>query len=421
MNLHKRVEDLESLIRLSIIINAASDLNQLIELVLKQAQEVMKAEASSVLLVNEKKQMLECQVALGEVGEKVTKTIHLKKGQGVAGWVWQNDEPLIVKEAQKDSRFFSKIDQQSGFTTRSILAVPLKIGNRFIGVAEVINRYDGLEFDQDDLELFSTFCRLVAVAIDNIRMHQLEIEQERLRQQLESARAIQQSFMPDILPGGDGSLYEVAAKNLPALAVGGDFYDAINLPGNRLALLIGDVSGKGVPAALLMARVMSDFRYFVQQSQQPEELVRNLNTSLIDKSRQGMFVTLLYALIDKKTAACSFCNAGHLPLLYGNSDGTIAYQCKSGFPLGIMEDVVFRSEKLYLKKGDVLLFITDGISEARSAEGEEFSLKRVEGYLQTFEGTAEQLVTGLLKKVDRFCRGEAQHDDITLLALKWNG
>ncbi len=259
--LRSRVDDLASLIEVSIIINSTLDLEKLIGLVMEKAQSVMRAEASSVMLINEKTNRLECEVALGQVGETVRKTIQLARGQGVAGWTWKHQKPLIVPDVEKDPRFYSAIDQKSGFRTKSILAVPLMAKERIIGVAEVINRTDGKQFTDDDLDLFSTFGRQVSLAIENARMHRMELEQERLRQQLESAKVIQQSFMPEILPGAKADRFRLAAKNLPAISVGGDFYDAIELDQNHLGLLIGDVSGKGVPAALYMARLMSDFRF----------------------------------------------------------------------------------------------------------------------------------------------------------------
>ncbi len=294
VTLKQRVKDLSSLIEVSIIINAATDLDELIQLVLEKAQAVMNAEASSVFLVNEESNLLECEVALGEVGDKVTKTIRLQKGQGVAGWVWEHGQTLIVSDVENDKRFYSLSDKSSGFTTKSILAVPLKTRDHILGVAEVINRVDGKEFTNDDLDLFSTFCRQVTLAIENITMHQNDLEQERLQQQLESANEIQQSFMPQDLPGGEDEPFELAAINLPASAVGGDFYDALDLADDKLAVLIGDVSGKGVPAALYMARFMSDFRFFVQQTPQPALLLKSLNEVLVERSRRGMFVTLLY-------------------------------------------------------------------------------------------------------------------------------
>ena len=219
--LQARVEDLSSLIHVTNIISSTLDQVELLGLVMEKAQEVMRAEASSVFLINEERDVLECEVALGSHSDKITKIIRLEKGQGVAGWVWENGTSLIVPDVSKDDRFYSAADQKSGFQTKSILAVPLQNKEKIIGVAEVINRTDGNEFTHYDLDLFKTFCQQVAMSIENARVHQIELEQERLRQQLESAKEIQPSFMPQKLPQGENGIFDIAARNLPASTSGG--------------------------------------------------------------------------------------------------------------------------------------------------------------------------------------------------------
>ncbi|MCH6559324.1 GAF domain-containing protein, partial [candidate division KSB1 bacterium] len=246
--LRSKVSDLSSLIETSIIINSTLELDALVRLVMEKAQSVMKAEASSVMLLNDEGDSLECTVALGEVGEQVKK-IQLKIGEGIAGWVALHGKPQIIPDVSNDPRFSSKTDSSTGFQTRSILAAPLKVKDKVIGVAEVINRLDGKPFDNDDLDLFSTFCRQVAMAIENTRMHKLQMEQQRLQHELESAKIIQESFMPEILPDLVNSQFSIAAKSLPAAMVGGDLYDFIQFDSNTLGIALGDVTGKGVPAA----------------------------------------------------------------------------------------------------------------------------------------------------------------------------
>jgi len=422
-SLRSRVNDLSSLIEVSIIINSTLDLEKLIGLVMEKAQSVMRAEASSVMLINEKTNRLECEVALGQVGEKVRKTIQLEKGQGVAGWTWKHQKPLIVPDVEKDPRFYSAIDQKSGFRTKSILAVPLMAKERIIGVAEVINRTDGKQFTEQDLDLFSTFGRQVSLAIENARMHQMELEQERLRQQLESAKVIQQSFMPEILPGAKADRFQLAAKNLPAISVGGDFYDAIELDENHLGLLIGDVSGKGVPAALYMARLMSDFRFFVQQKNDPADLLTKLNEILVDRSRQGMFVTLQYLIVDLMTGRVRFCDAGHLPIIHvsGKNKKARLVNCDKGVPLGITKTMQFAETDVSLEPGDYLMLYTDGIIETINENNEQFSIHRLVEFASQKQGKPENIVNALIKKVMHFSENMPQHDDITVMVLRWNG
>ncbi len=416
-------KDLSSLIEVSRIINSTLDLDLVLSLAMEKAQTVMRAQVSSIMLINEKTNLLECEVALGEVKEEVRKTIHLPKGQGVAGWVWEHETPVIISDVSKDERFYPGIDQHSGFKTHSILAVPLKVKDKIIGVAEVINRIDGKEFTEENLELFSTFCDQVALAIDNARMHRLAIEQERLRQQLESAKVIQQSFLPQILPHSPEQRFQLAAQYIPTISVGGDFYDAIELGQDRIGLLIGDVSGKGIPAALYMARLMSDFRFYAQQQSEPDKLLSLLNETLVERSRQGMFVTLQYAIIDLKDGQVTIASAGHLPIIHNSGYGISAelIQVDVGAPLGITSNMTFAAKKISLQPGDCLFFYTDGVIESKNQEHMQFSLDR----LLTCAGgkwkNPQHMLEEIVHELMTFSLDMPQHDDITAMVFQWNG
>ncbi|MBD3378455.1 SpoIIE family protein phosphatase [candidate division KSB1 bacterium] len=418
--LKMRVENLSSLIQVGTLVNSSLDLNEVLNLVMEKAQSVMHSEASSVMLVNHQVNMLECKVALGQVGHEVQKTIHLKKGQGIAGWVWEHKKALIVPDVTKDERFFSQIDEKSGFKTKSILTVPLLVKDKIIGVAQVINRNDGQEFDQQDLELFQTFASQVAMAIETARMHAIALEQERLEQQLEVARTVQQSFMPTHFPVMAGEKFQLAAKTIQAAAVGGDFYDAFALDEDHLGLLIGDVSGKGIPAALLMARLMSDIRALVREFRDPRGLMTAMNTSLAEKSQQGLFVTLFYVVVNIKSGQVQYSNGGHIPMLHTRGSATRFLHGQKGTPLGIFEHADFETRTFTLSPGDKLLLLTDGIHEARNVQGEFYGLDRVKTSMTRPWESAEQWLDDLIEIVNTFASGRIQHDDMTALVFRWN-
>ncbi|RPI01659.1 MAG: GAF domain-containing protein [Calditrichaeota bacterium] len=417
--LKSHFDDLKSLIEVTNIISSTLDLEQVLALVMEKAQEVMRAEASSVFLINQETQALECEIALGTHAGQLSKKITLAKGQGIAGWVWQNAQPLIVPDVQRDQRFYGQVDTQSGFVTRSILAVPLIWKDRLIGVAEVINRTDGKEYTEYDLNLFTTFGRQVALAIENARFHQLSLEQERLRQQLESAKEIQQSFMPQKLPQGENGIFDIAARNLPAISVGGDLFDVLMLDDRHVGLLIGDVSGKGVPAALYMARLMSDFRFYVQQCRQPSELLEKLNNTLVDRGRHGMFVTLQFVNIDIWTGRLCYSEAGHLPMMYMKDGNASLFPAAGNPPLGILPELTFAQKEMQLTPGDIILLYTDGIVEAKNNKHLEFGMKRLTTMLSRPWSSAMQIVEDCLKQVYLHMQSAPQHDDITLVSFQW--
>jgi len=421
--LKTRVENLSSLIEVSIIISSTLDLDRLISLVMEKAQSVMSAEASSVMLINEQTGMLEWEVALGEKSAEVKNSkIQLRLGEGIAGWVAQTGEPLIVPDVSKDPRFFKKSDDTTGFKTRSILAVPLKVQDRIIGVAEVINSLNGKAFTNDDLDLFSTFSRQVALAIENARMHRQMIEKEKLEQQLASARVIQESFMPQTFPTDAANRFQVAARSLPATHIGGDFYDFFEFDKDSLGLVIGDVSGKGVPAALYMARLVSDFRFYTQLNRDPVTTLRRMNEILVERGRRGMFVTLQYTFVDLASGCVALASGGHLPPLWLRENGNhcATLELPGGAPLGIMNGMAFEQQKVYLQSGDSLVFFTDGVVEAKNRNGEQYSLKRLADFLRRAWRTPRELVDAVIENVAEHSLGAPQHDDITVMAMKWN-
>lgn len=418
--LRKKIDDLNSLIEVSAIISSTLDLEEVMNLVMEKAQAVMNADASSVMLVNEKTGLLECEIALGSVREKL-KHIELQQGQGIAGWVVAHDEAVIVPDVDRDSRFYSEVDQSTGFKTRSILAAPLKVKDKVIGVAEVINRRDAQPFTADNLALFTTFCRQVALAIENARMHRLMLEQQRLQQQLESAHSIQQSFMPQKFPHTASDRFSVAAQNIPATAVGGDLFDFFEIDTQRVGLVIGDVSGKGVPAALYMARLISDLRYYSHIHDRPQAVMQTINDLLYERSQQGMFVTLVYLLLDRLTGELTITNGGHLPPLWFQAQ---TQRCQlvdhgAGIPLGILPQIELSEHQVQLQPGDQILLYTDGIIEAKNDRGKMFSLDRLRQIFGQPRSHPQSLIDELVQQVRKFSRRMPQHDDITLLAIQW--
>lgn len=419
-DLRAKVEALSTLMDVSVIINSTLDLDDLMVLVMEKAQSVMKAEASSVMIINSEKNVLVCPVALGEVGEKIKK-IELPIDKGIAGWVATRGESLIVPDAYKDPRFNPKVDAETGFRTRSILAVPLKVKDKTIGVAEVINRGDGQAFNDEDRELFSTFCRQVAMAIENARIHQLELERQRIEQQLETAKSIQLSFMPDDYPTSPDQRFQVAAKSLAAASVGGDFFDFIEFSENEIGFIVGDVSGKGIPAALFMARMVSDFRLYTQIYHEPSHVLKVLNNAVCERTQRGMFVTTMYGILNPSGEEFTFSNGGHHPIMRvsANQGDIQLLGGGSGIPLGVKADFEFKQETVRLKQGDSLVLITDGITEAKNKNGDAYGENRLFEVLSQPKNSAQEFVDSLLADVQNFSDGADQHDDLTIVVIRW--
>jgi len=342
--------------------------------------------------------------------------VRLKMGQSIAGTVAEEGKPLLLEDAYTHPKFFRGNDEQTGYRTKSMITVPLKVGDRVTGVAQVINRLDGKPFDQDDLELFLALSSMAAIALENARMHQQILEKQRLVKDMEFARTVQESFLPQKAP--EMQSYRFSAHYTPALEVGGDFYDFIHLDKDRTGIVIGDVSGKGVPAALYMAKLGSDMRTLAFTEKSPAEALMKLNDLLAERSRRGMFATLLYLELDASTGKITMSNAGHLPPIVKRADGSLArLGAASGAPLGMMPGMKYSQDAVKLERGETVILYTDGIIEAMNAREELYGYDRFEALVKQSGAHPGALKESIIGDVNRFTGLSPQHDDMTLVCF----
>lgn len=420
-DLRERVGNLTRLIDVTVLVSSSLNLKEVMNRVMAMAKEMMEAEAASVMLWNEDLECLEFEISIGGVEVDKLKTFQIKKGQGIAGTVAATGEPLLVADVSKDARFFQEADQTTGFVTKSILAAPLIVHDGIVGVSEVLNHKAGRPFTKYDLELFATFCRQVAVAVENARLHEKEVKQSLLDQQMKMAAEIQRSFLPAELPEDPGGRFEVDAFNRSAQDVGGDLYTCEVLADGRIGLALGDVSGKGVPAALYMARVVSEFRMRCGAGAAPAEILTDLNKALAAGKMRGMFVTFVYCVLDPETGELELANAGQLPpLLAGKAREARWVGAASGPPLGMVPTTVYKAEKMKLEPFDTLLYYSDGIVEAENLDGEQYDPFLLPDASQAGVG-AKNLLSNVLGSVESFSRGAPQADDMTLVSMSWAG
>ncbi|MEW5691753.1 MAG: GAF domain-containing SpoIIE family protein phosphatase [Candidatus Hydrogenedentota bacterium] len=417
------VDKIYEMISLTASISVSFNLQEILANVLKLSEEIMEADASSFMLLDEERQELYFEVARGEVADELKNKFRLKVGQGISGWVAENGEPLLIEDAYKDPRFHRKFDDETGFRTKCIMCVPLKAKNKVIGTGQVINKRGDRIFDKEDLQMFTAFCNLVAVAIENARLHKVEIEKDRVIRELEFGKEIQQSFLPKSFP--ESNLFNIYAYNKTALEVGGDLYDVFNLANGEICFVIGDVSGKGVSAALFMARFISDLRHMASHYSSPDKLLNALNEILCPRSHRGMFITSVIGFINPLNGDISIANAGHCAvMLLDKIKKEVIEICEaSGPPLGIVEYANYESRNITIQERSLLLMYSDGISEASNYKEELFGVKRLKDVLiKNIDKNGEELINNILKSIDDFCKGTKQKDDITLLIVeKKNG
>jgi phosphoserine phosphatase RsbU/P len=415
--LQQRVNQLETCYKITSLINSELNLANLLDTIMNVAKKVMNADACSLLLVDDETNELVFQVALSEVGEKIKTMVRLKIGEGIAGTVAKTGEPIIIKDAYQHPKFNPDYDKKTGFQTGSILCSPLKAKGKIIGVCQVIHeKAQGRVFQSSDQELFLLLCDSAALAIHNARMHLVLMENQRMEKDMEFAQSVQESFLPTSTPQHEH--FTFAAQTHAAQVVGGDYYDFIPFENELLGIVLGDVSGKGVPAALQMARLMSDFRYISRVDAEPQKVLTQVNNALCERSYRGMFTTAVFCLLDLKNKKLIVANGGHLSLLLKRNNSIEEIGFASGTPLGILPNMQYAQEEHSLQGGDEILVFTDGVTEPKNKLDEEFGLDRLKNLYMDHTGPPEEFLQKLEKSIKQFIGDAPQFDDLTALTLK---
>ncbi|HIJ73350.1 MAG TPA: PP2C family protein-serine/threonine phosphatase [Candidatus Hydrogenedentes bacterium] len=311
---------------------------------------------------------------------------------------------------------------------RSIICVPVRGKAGILGILYVDSDRAGHQYSYGDMLLTTAVGNSAGLAIENARMHQEMLEKQRIEQEISHAWIIQQGFLIKNWPEGE-THFEVYGETRPAKTVGGDFYDFVRPDPDHIGLLIGDVSGKGIPAALTMAQLLAEFRVHAQHAATPGEMLEALNADLVIRSQRGMFCTLCYVLLDLRTGEVICANAGHQPVLCIGVSGAVEHGAATGPPTGILSDMAWKETSWSLAPGDTLLMYTDGIVEAcdpaatrsqdeRKDYGDD-NLRRVAR--QMYGVHPKTLIDAVNKDVIVFCGAGAPHDDCTLVGARYLG
>ena len=414
---------------------AQMDLEQLSLLVLSKCREIFHARAASILLLDPQKHELYFPY-VAETSPEMTARLHSLRfpaNKGIAGAVLQSGRPLRIDDVSVDQRFHGDIDRITGLTTHNLLCAPLRSPHGTIGVIQVLNRE--LSFTDHDLAFLDALAGSVAVAIENARLYaQLKQqvaalerainEHEQLlaiRHELDIARRIQQSILPRTFLEREDC--EIFAAMLPANEVGGDFYDFFMIDDHRLCFSIGDVSGKGVPAALFMAMTKTMLKSRAASDPSPASIVTHVNDTISADNDKCMFVTLYVGILDLRNGTLLATSAGHNPpLLKRHGEQFEWLNAQDGPFVGPFPCVAFNERTTQLKAGDELFFYTDGVTEADNVQRDLFGGDRLKAVLDhsTSASMAER-IGDVMHAVKEFAAGAPQSDDITMLVLRFRG
>ena len=356
--------------------------------------------------------------------EQVLKSEEFPVGEGIVGRVAMTGIGELLTDAANDPRIVKHEDP--ALAVRSVIAVPLVFRDHSFGVLAVTNPADDLPFSATDFALLQSLAEQAALALHNAEFLHLQLERKQLDLDLSLASGIQQMLLPRAAPDSPG--LDLDARYTPAQKVGGDLYDLIVLSDTRLAVVVADVSGKGIPASLLMAICRTNLRQIAPRHGSPARVLTELNRVLAAEIDAGLFVTMLYAVIDTAANTVTFARAGHeLPLFARRDKASGIYLTEfvgsEGMPLGMVPDELFaatisdRTEPF--SRGDVCVLYTDGITEAPNEEDKEFSGTRLADAVRTLHSRpAHEMNDGILETVRRFTGETSQRDDFTLVTVR---
>jgi phosphoserine phosphatase RsbU/P len=339
--------------------------------------------------------------------------------RSIVDYVLGQKKAVLSQDAGEDKNL-SGSASIADLKIRSVMCVPLLTpDNMALGILQ-LDTSDRRQFNEDDLDVLLAVASQAAISIQNASMYESLLERERLNRELKLAEQVQKRFLPQAVPTVPG--YEFFAHYQPTYEVGGDYYDFVPLPGDRMALALGDVSGKGVGAALMMAKFACDTRYCMLTENAPAPTANRLNNLLCAAGIEDKFITLSLCVLDAPARKLTMTSAGHTPVLIRRGDGRVEEvgQEVSGVPLGIMEDSVYQEAEVQLNLGDVVVIYSDGVTDARSPSDELYDsqsnhrlLKRV----AQLSGGPVAVGRAILQDIREFSAGHSQADDITLVCL----
>jgi serine phosphatase RsbU (regulator of sigma subunit) len=413
------IDRLALLHRLTRTFNSSLDLNYVLDRVMDEVIAATRAERGFLMLRDAGGQLV-FRVARG-MDQQTIQAPAFQISRGLAERVAAEGVPLLTSDAQKDAWLAARASVLD-LRLRSILCVPLQVKDTTIGVVYVDNRWHTGIFTPNELQLLTTIADQAAIAIENARLYQLAVEKGRLERELQVARDVQTGLIPAELPQISG--WEFAALWQPARVVGGDYYDVLAL-GERpdrsgsLALVIADVSDKGMPAALFMASARSTLRGCAAGSASPAACIRQTNRLLCADASGGMFVTLVYGQLDLDSGELIYVNAGHNPPWLCRTGGELLELTRTGVVLGVDEAEQYGQSSVTLQPGDLLLLYTDGVTEAVDERGEAFGEDRLRHVVLANCGApAAEVLRCLEAALREFTGAMPQHDDITVCLAK---
>jgi len=411
LQLRQAVEELSILNEIAFAIGSQTEVDKISELIVGKCTKKIKAEQGCILLLSED-QNSPFKTYVRKI-EHASKVIPIHLSTTLMGWMIKNQKPLIINDLSSDKRFQNLGVKEGNF--QSLLMVPLKLKNKLSGLLCLFNKED--EFSPEDQRLLSIIAVQSAQVIENARQAEIETKFQEMERELLVAKEIQTRLLPKGAPQIEG--FDIQGYTLPTKQVGGDYFDFIELEDKQLGVAIADVSGKGMPAALLMANFQATLRNQSLAKISPAEMVVNCNNSVCKSVEPGRFVTFFWGALNCREKSFTYVNAGHNPPFIFNKKGEISRLSDGGLILGILENSAYGQKKVKLNPGDLLLLFTDGITEAMNETQAQFEEERLIKVVEESRNlNSDQIIKKITQEVLVFQGLQPQFDDLTLVVIK---
>jgi len=410
--LKRAVQELSVLNELASEIGASLDSEHIMSTIIRRSLRSVRAEQGVISLVDrESGDEMRTLVRTAALSDD-EHSFHLESS--LLGWVHLNKRPLIVNDPRNDARFRGVVWED---TIRSVLCVPLLIKSELTGALTVYNKLDDDGFTEGDQRLLAIVAAQSAQVVENARLYEEEQAFRRVQEELALAADIQMALLPDSAPEVPG--YDIAGATVPAQQVGGDYFDFVHEDPDALAFCVGDVSGKGLTASLLMANLQATIRSQALMQLEPAECLTLANRLLLKSTDPDKFATLFYGVLDTRGHRIAYANAGHFPPLFAPAGEEPSYLGSGGLVLGFVERAEYEESSLELAPGDVLVVYSDGITEAVNAVDEQFEEERLAAVVAEHRNApAASIVEQIMETVRAYAGDSEQSDDMTVVVVK---
>jgi len=416
------IDKLRMLLDITKTISRSLDLDEVLNLVMDTLDSLIPYDAAGIYLVKCSQPLFETDGKLDETCVFHTQAVrgyeiddlqelHLKMGEGLIGHVAVTGKPYVSQDVRRDPRYINARPR-----TNSEMVAPIISNSEVIGVFDLES--DELNaYSNDDLEVLMLLASQVAIIIEKAMLHDQLIEKQRLETQLEVARQVQLELLPARDPELEG--FDISAYNFPTEEVSGDYYDWVRIYDDQIGIVIADVSGKGVPAALLMAFLRASLRAATHIGYAPHISMSKVNYLLWESIERNQFVTAFYGILDATNRTLSYSNAGHSPPLLMKADGTERFEERGGVPLGMFRDSRYYEYFETIEPGEVFVLYTDGVTEAMNSSDEEYERDRLVAAVRKCRHLpAREMIDFIHRELTAWTEGRGAHDDVTFFIIK---